>query len=72
MLPQYSDMSEQKFTRILITIDQELLERIDRVNRAAGIRRARSWLIREALTFWLDATPFEVGAISKLQGARDD
>jgi metal-responsive CopG/Arc/MetJ family transcriptional regulator len=65
-------MSEQQFKRILITIDRELLDRIDRVNRAAGIRRGRSWLLREALSTWLATTPFERGAIEKLKGASDD
>lgn len=58
-----------KKIRVLLTLDQELVDRLDLIAKAAEMPRSRSWLIRRIVNQWLADTPFEQAAALKVGSA---
>ncbi|CAN2533399.1 hypothetical+protein [Methylocapsa aurea] len=58
------------FTRILVTINPQLLACVDAVAKKAEVKR--SWLIRRILTEWLEANGFDnLGEAAKAEESED-
>ncbi len=57
---------------VLLTLDPELVARLDAIAAAAEIPRSRSWLVRRIVREWLASTPFEEAAARKMADADDE